>query len=69
MYQFQQNIKILKSKIKTWNKESFDNIFKEKVELDGKIKEVQIKGMQNGIIEEIWEKEKMLIHELSQREQ
>ena len=45
MYQFQQNIKLLKSKIKMWNKESLGNIFKVKVELDGKIKEVQIKGM------------------------
>ena len=45
MYQFQQKLKFLKAKIKKWNKESFGNIFKENVELNDKIKEVQTKGM------------------------
>ena len=30
MYNFQQNLKGLKSKIKMWNKEEFGNIFHEK---------------------------------------
>ena len=37
--------------------------------MDGKVKEVQIKGMQNGFTEEIQEQEKVLIHKFSQREQ
>ena len=45
MYQFQQKLKLLKLKIKNWNKESFGNIFKAKAELDGKIKEAQIRVM------------------------
>ena len=45
MYQFQPKLKILKSKIKKWNKESFGNMFQAKAELDKKIKEVQTKGM------------------------
>ena len=53
MYQFQQKLKILKTNIKKWNKESFGNIFWAKVELDYKIKEVQNQGMQSGFSPEI----------------
>ena len=53
MYQFQQKLKLLKSNIKKWNKDSFGNIFQAKKELDNKIKEVQIKGMQSGFSDEI----------------
>ena len=68
MYQFQQNLKLLKSKIKKWNKDSFGNIFQAKKELDKKVKEVQIKGIQSGFSDEICAQEKMLIHEFSLRE-
>ena len=69
MYQFQQKLKILNTKIKNWNKESFGNIFKAKAELDGKIKEVQIRGMQMGFTEDIQEQERAPIHEFRKREQ
>ena len=68
MYQFQQKLKLLKSKIKNWNKESFGNIFKAKAKLDDKIKEVQIISMQTSFTTDIREQEKSLIHEFSQRE-
>ena len=60
-YQFKQNLKLLKSKIKKWNKEYFGNVFKEKAELEGKIKEVQIKGIQNAFTVDIREQERTLI--------
>ena len=53
MYQFQQNLKILKSNIKKWKKESFGNIFQRKLMLDSKIKEVQTEGMQAGFTVDI----------------
>ena len=53
MYQFQQKLKLLKNKIKKWNKESFGNIVQAKKELDSKIQEVQIKGMHSGFSDEI----------------
>ena len=53
MYDFQQNLKLLKNKIKKWNSDSFGNSFREKKELDSKIQEVQQKGMQNDFSEEI----------------
>ena len=68
MYQFQQKLKLLKSKIKQWNKDSFGNIFQSKQELDSKIKEVQIQGMQRGFSDEIYAQEKLLIQEFSLRE-
>ena len=61
MYQFQQNLKLLKNKIKKWNKESFGNNFQAKKELDSKIQEVQIKGMQSGFSDEICMQEKLAI--------
>ena len=68
MYQVQQKLKILKTKIKKWNKKYFGNIFKEKAELEGKIKEVQMKGIQNAFTMDIREQERTLIQEFSQRE-
>ena len=68
MYQFQQNLKLLK-KIKKWNKESFGNIFQPKKELDRKIQEVEVKGMKSGFSDEIHSQEKMLIQEFNRREQ
>ena len=61
MYQYQQNLKLLKNKIKKWNKESFGNIFQAKKELDRKIQEVQIKRMQSSFSDEIRTQEKIAI--------
>ena len=61
MYQFQQKLKILKTNIKKWNKELFGNIFRAKVELDCKIKEVQNQGTQSGFSPKIREKERLLL--------
>ena len=69
MYQFQNKIKLLKANIKKWNKDSFGNIFQAKKELDNKIKEVQIKGMQSGFSDDIRAHKKMLIQEFSPIEQ
>ena len=67
MYQFQQKLKILKTSIKKWNKETFGNIFQAKKEIDCKIKEVQNQGMQFGFLPEIIEKERMLIKNSASR--
>ena len=61
MYQFQQKLKLLKEKLKKWNKDSFRNIFQAKKELDIKIQEVQQRGIHNSFSEEIQNKEKLLI--------
>ena len=68
MYQFQQKIKILKTNIKKWNKESFGNIFHAKMELDYKIKEFQTLAMQSVFSVDIREKESSLLQEFSHRE-
>ena len=65
MYQFLQKLKILKTNIKKWNKDSFGNIFQAKVELDCKIKEVQTLGMQSSFSADIREKESSLLQEFS----
>ena len=38
IYQFQQKLKKLKEKIRTWNKEEFRNIFQEKKHLNDELK-------------------------------
>ena len=40
MYNFQQNLKGLKEKIKKWNKEYFWNIFREKRRLEVRLQEI-----------------------------
>lgn len=40
MYRFQQRLKTLKEKIKTWNKEEFGNIFEDKNRLEAQLKEI-----------------------------
>ena len=69
MYQFQQKLKLLKGHIKKWNKESFENIFQAKHNLENKIKLNQSQGMNSGFSKELRIKEKLLLQEVSQREQ
>ena len=48
MYNFQQNLKRLKTKIKKWNKEEFGNIFREKRRLEVRLHEIQTIGTNEG---------------------
>ena len=48
MFRFQQNLKALKSKICTWNKEEFGNIFEDKKRLIADLEQLSQKGMTEG---------------------
>ena len=48
MYRFQQKLKTLKPKIRTWNKEEFSNIFEDKKMLITEIELLSQKGMEEG---------------------
>jgi hypothetical protein len=48
MYRFQQRLKYIKAKLKKWNKETFGNIFKEKIELEAKMEQLQQHIIENG---------------------
>lgn len=41
MYVFQQKLKYIKERLKTWNKESFGNIMLEKHKLEKQLEEIQ----------------------------
>ena len=58
MYNFQQKLKALKAKIRTWNKEGFGNIFSDKKRLIHDIDLIQKKGMDLGWDVGMKEKEK-----------
>ena len=60
MYYFQQKLKMLKSKIRTWNKEEFGYIFEDKKRLIFELDQLSQKGMTNGWDEDMQEKEKDL---------
>ena len=45
MYRFQQKLKALKSKIRTWNKEEFGNIFEYKKRLISELELINREGM------------------------
>ena len=68
MYNFQQKLKALKAKIRTWNKEEFGNIFEDKKSLIQDIDLLQQKGMDTGWDVEMKEKEKDLLTQLDARE-
>ena len=61
MYNFQQKLKALKAKIRTWNKEDFGNIFYDKKRLIQDIDLLQKKGMDLGWDVEMKEKEAELL--------
>ena len=53
MYQFQQKLKALKARIRTWNKKDFGNIFQDKKSLTERLEEIQRKGMEEGYEEDL----------------
>ena len=57
MYQFQQNLRTLKEKICTCNKEEFGDIFQEKKLLKDKLEELQRVGMGNGYTNDLKNRE------------
>ena len=68
MYRFQQKLKALKSKIRTWNREEFGNIFEDKKRLISELELINREGMENGWNEHMKKKEKYLWCQLEARE-
>ena len=68
MYKFQQRLKHLKGKIKSWNKNSFGNIFEEKQRVEEKLQRLQEEVMHKGYTEEMKLEEEKLFADLNQRE-
>lgn len=68
MYQFQQKLKMLKGKIKSWNKTTFGNIFLEKKKLDHQLQEVQVAILHHGCSEELQTREALPLKELCLKE-
>ena len=60
MFCFQQKLKLLKSKIRTWNKEEFGNIFEDKKRLIFELDQLSQKGMIDGWDEGMYKKENEL---------
>ena len=48
MYRFQQKLKALKAKIRTWNREEFGNIFEDKKRLLNELDLINRNGMEVG---------------------
>ena len=68
MYNFHQNLKGLKGKIKKWNKEEFGNIFREKRHLEVRLEEIQNIGTNEGYYMALKEEERILEAKLEERE-
>ena len=68
MYNFHQNLKGLKGKIKKWNKEEFGNIFREKRHLEVRLEEIQNIGTNEGYYMAFKKKERILEAKLEERE-
>ena len=68
MYRFQHKLKAIKTKIRTWNKEEFGNIFKYKMRLISEIDLINKEGMEKGWNENMNGKEKDLWGQLEVRE-
>ena len=68
MLSFQQNLKVLKSKIKKWNKEEFRNIFREKRHLEIHLHEIQTKGINEGYSQTLIEEERIVEAQPGERE-
>ena len=58
MFRFQQKLKALKTKIRTWNREEFGNIFQDKKQLLLELDLINRKGMESGWDEDMKKKEK-----------
>lgn len=67
MFQFQQNLKNLKGKIKHWNHTSFGNIFQGKSYIELEVKQLQQRIIDEGHSEELSEQEKTLDLQLVER--
>ena len=68
MYNFQQKLKVLKAKIRTWNKSDFGNIFEDKKRIVLELTSIQQKGMELGWDLDLKEKEKEREAQLEARE-
>ena len=68
MYNFQQKLKVLKVKIRTWNKNEFGNIFEDKKRIILELNATQQRGMEVGWDPDMKEKEKDLEAQLEARE-
>ena len=68
MYKFHQQLKVLKDRIKIWNKEEFGNIFEDKHMLENQLKAIQEEVISNGYSEDLFEKEKELTSQIKARE-
>ena len=68
MYRFQQKLRTLKAKIRTWNREEFGNIFEDKKRLLSKLDLINRKGMEEGWDEDMKVKEKDLLSQIEARE-
>ena len=68
MYQFQQNLIYIKSKVKIWNRDFFENIQQEKAHLKAQLANLQRTIMQEGYTKENKEEGKILQEALDSRE-
>ena len=66
MYQFQQKMKQLKAKIRTWNKEEFGVIFQDKKLLKIKLEDLQREGMDIGYSDDLKQKEQSILDQLNE---
>lgn len=57
MYQFQQNLRHIKKKVKQWNEDVFGNIIKDKKDLEQHMDELKKKIIQQAITNEMKEEE------------
>lgn len=65
MYRFQQRLKFINQKIKKkWNKQSFGNIFQEKLSLESQMEKVQQSIISQGDTSQLKEQESNLLHQL-----
>ena len=68
MARFQKKLKLLKAKIKRWNKTTFGNIFKEKEILTQEIKDIQQRMISEGRSEELAQKEQVIEKKFLERD-
>ena len=61
MFIFMSKIKMLKDKILKWNKQHFNNIFKEKLEVEAKLKDLNAEVIKRGMNNESYLLEKELL--------
>jgi hypothetical protein len=67
MYKFQQKLKNLKQRLKTWNKSTFGNIFQDQEILNQQIQALQQKIRHQGITDSLKEQETTLNKQLAER--